>query len=113
MNFPLKPLDKYNDKENDYRNKECIKRFGSMNTDLRSLTNKEYLKACKELADDNIILSTVEVVFYDVFGGNPKKYFEVMSILLKGDPVKKNHLNSEWFIGTSNDGYERIKDIFK
>ena len=103
MNNPLKPIDKYNDKENDYRNKECRKRFGSMNTDLIALSNKECVIACKELADDNIILSAIECAYYGLFNAESTKYYQVMSILLKNNPIKKKYLDDEWMIGTTND----------
>lgn len=113
MNFPLKPIEKYNDKENDYRNKRCREKFGSMNTDLKFLTNRQYLEASKELADDNIILSPVECIYYGLFTDDATKYYEVMSILLKSNPIKKNYLDSEWGIGTNGDCFKKLCDILK
>lgn len=95
--LPLKPIEKYNDQETQLRNKICREAFGTMNTDLKRLTNKEYLLKCKELADKhNIILGQIEVAFYGVFGMDSDKYYQVMKIILANQKIKLEYLENEY-----------------
>lgn len=104
----LKLLKDHNDNDWIKRNASCEKYFQPINSikEGKIISKEEKVKFVMELLKQDIILSEIEVLYYDVFD-NPCTYYEICSYLLRNNTKKLNHLKEEW-----NGSYEKLKEIF-
>lgn len=92
----LKLLKDYNDNDWIKRNTESRKYFPPINSikESKCISKEEKVKFVMELLKQDIILSELEVMYYDVFN-NPCTYYEICSFLLRNNQAKLNHLKEE------------------
>ena len=105
----LKLLKDHNDNNWIKKNNTCRKYFQPINSveESKYIGKKEQVKFVIDLLNQDIILSEIEVLFYNVFD-NPCTYYEICSYLLRNNPKKLKHLKEEW-----GDSYEKLKEIYK